>query len=142
MKKFRNEFVCTCCKHAELNVYSNCIQQNSDDLNWQKVENFYNRSLKCIFDLPSYMSSLRARQLFKSQSFREQIEDRAVGRIGDIITSTGFISNTVYTHEFFEGRDTVLDRAYKVMGIEGNLDCNFCPFGAVHDCVEKQISFV
>jgi hypothetical protein len=32
VKKFRNEFVCTCCKHAELNVYSNCIQQNSHDL--------------------------------------------------------------------------------------------------------------
>ena len=112
---------------------------NMSEKNWLKVENFYNRSLKCIFDLPPYMSSLRARELFRSRSFRQQIEDRATSRIGDIITSTGFISDMVYGHAKLEGKDTVLDRVFRIMGIERELDCNFCPFDAEHDCVPNEL---
>ena len=122
--------------------YSSPAYINMSEKNWQKVENFYCRSLKCCFDLPSYMSSQRARELFKPISFRQQIEDRAVGRITVFITTTCVLSDMVYNYENSNGKDTIMDRTLKIMGVEAMGDCNFCAFDLDHHCVKSAQVFL
>ena len=88
------------------------------------------------------MSSQRARELFKSSSFRRQIEDRAVGRISNIATTTCVLSDMVYNYENSNGKDTVMDRMLKVMGVEEMGDCNFCAFDLNHHCVSSAQVFL
>ena len=81
------------------------------------------------------MSSSVARDLFTSRTFCCQLEDQAAKRIGDIITVTGALSDMVYSHEKKVGKDSLLDRIFKIMGVKNMGNCNFCLFDAIHDCV-------
>ena len=105
---------------------------NMPEKNWNRLESFYCRWLKIIFDLPLHMSNETARRLFSASSLRNQLEHFAVKRFADMSKNVKSIQNLIFDYgkyAFRNGKDSLIDRIFRITQIEKNLDCYFCPTG-------------
>ena len=121
-------------------TYSCLAYINMPEYSWSRVENFLTRALKQIFDLPMNMSSNRAREIFKTSTFREDIEAFARRRICGLINSSSLTKDMIANYRDYadiDGKDTILDRICRTAGIIDTRDCYLCTFRVEHDCVDR-----
>ena len=87
------------------------------------------------------MSNETAHRLFSASSLRNQLEHFAVKRFADMSKNVKSIQNLIFDYgkyAFRNGKDSLIDRIFRITQIEKNLDCYFCPTGVRHDCVEND----
>ena len=121
-------------------TYSCLAYINMPEYSWSRVENFLTRALKQIFDLPMNMSSNRAREIFKTSTFREDIEAFARRRICGLINSSSLTKDMIANYRDYvdiDGKDTILDRICRTAGIIDTRVCYLCTFRVEHDCVDR-----
>ena len=119
--------------------YSGLAYVNMPEYSWDRVESFLTRSLKHIFELPMNMSNLYARNIFKINSFRDDIESFARKRICGLVNSSTLTQDMIAKYRDYadmNGKDTVLDRIRKSAGINTAQNCYLCTFSVDHFCVK------
>ena len=82
---------------------------NMPEKNWNRLESFYCRWLKIIFDLPLHMSNETARRLFSASSLRNQLEHFDVKRFAEMSKNVKSIQNLIFDYgkyAFRNGKDS------------------------------------
>ena len=109
------------------------------NFSWDRIEVFLVRSLKQIFELPMNMNSAHAREIFRTTTFRESIENFARRRIVGLSNSSSLTQDLIADFRDYSGmngKDTILERLLKTAGLDPISSCHMCSFNVDHDCVK------
>ena len=63
--------------------------------NWQKIDSFFSRSLKIIFNAPSYASNQTVMNFYLGNRASEMIKERCTKRLKNIITKTSIVADVL-----------------------------------------------
>ena len=120
--------------------YYSCLAYiNMPNFSWDRIEVFLVRSLKQIFELPMNMNSAHAREIFRTTTFRESIENFARRRIVGLSNSSSLTQDLIADFRDYSGmngKDTILERLLKTAGLDPISSCHMCSFNVDHDCVK------
>ena len=120
--------------------YSSLAFMSCSETYWKKLENFYCRSIKQIFDLPRGMNSSVARGLFTNETFKTRLQRRAIERFHDMVNDTKMMTDMVLEYRDYQnkpGRNTLLDTIRKKTELPICYSCSLCSLGLTHSCVGK-----
>ena len=107
---------------------------------WAKIDSFYARMIKSLFDLPFNSSNLNALNFYLGGKASETIKERAVGRIGDITRSVQIVSDFLPSlADNLAKRPLIGPSSYCLEKMNLNLgSCVFCQCGVSHSCVRNR----
>ena len=126
-------------------TYGSPAYVGMSELNWNKVDSFFSKSLKCAFGLPRNSRNLSVLNYYYGGRISSEIKDITGKRVHDIFASVPIVSDIIPRIA-----ENLLNRPHcspvEKLIAHSNCcsfgDCLMCYIGIPHDCVKNLMAYV